>query len=60
VQVFSRTIDGVVAWGLMFLLSAEAQSAAIGNVAVALSTGYPRHGLRATSGRRPPAQRWGP
>jgi hypothetical protein len=37
-RLFSRTFDGVVASGVMFLLSAEAQSAVIGNAA-ALSPG---------------------
>lgn len=36
---FSRTFDAAVAWGLMFLLSAEAQLAVIGNVAAALAPG---------------------
>ena len=38
-RFFSRTFDGAVAWGLMFLLPAEAQATVINNVAVALSPG---------------------
>lgn len=38
-RLFSRTFDGAVAWGLMFLLPAEAQLAVIGNVAAALVPG---------------------
>lgn len=34
-----RTFDGVVAWGLMFLLSANAQSALIPRIAAALNHG---------------------
>ena len=35
-KFFSRTFDGVVAWGLMFLLAADVQAALIGKVARAL------------------------
>jgi 2-polyprenyl-3-methyl-5-hydroxy-6-metoxy-1,4-benzoquinol methylase len=38
-RFFSRTFDGVVAWGLMFLLSAEVQMVVIGKVAAALNPG---------------------
>jgi 2-polyprenyl-3-methyl-5-hydroxy-6-metoxy-1,4-benzoquinol methylase len=37
--LFGRTFDGVVAWGLMFLLSPEAQGLVIGKVSRALVTG---------------------
>jgi len=36
---FGRTFDGVVAWGLMFLLAPEAQALVIGKVARALKPG---------------------
>jgi 2-polyprenyl-3-methyl-5-hydroxy-6-metoxy-1,4-benzoquinol methylase len=36
---FSRTFDGVIAWGLMFLLPAEVQQAVIRKVAAALNPG---------------------
>lgn len=38
-RFFGRTFDGVVACGLLFLLSAEAQKAVIGSVASALNPG---------------------
>jgi SAM-dependent methyltransferase len=38
-EFFGRTFDGVIAWGLMFLLPAEVQAAVIGKVASALSRG---------------------
>jgi len=38
-RFFGRTFDGVVAWGLMFLLQANAQSALICKVASALNPG---------------------
>lgn len=38
-EFFGRTFDGVVAWGLMFLLSADTQAAVIHKVARALSPG---------------------
>jgi cyclopropane fatty-acyl-phospholipid synthase-like methyltransferase len=38
-RFFSRTFDGVVAWGLMFLLSAEVQRVLIRGVAAALNPG---------------------
>jgi 2-polyprenyl-3-methyl-5-hydroxy-6-metoxy-1,4-benzoquinol methylase len=38
-RFFSRTFDGVLAWGLMFLLPAEAQLAVIRKLAVALRPG---------------------
>lgn len=37
--LFGRTFDGVVAWGLMFLLSPEAQELVIGKVSRALVAG---------------------
>jgi len=36
---FGRTFDGVVAWGLFFLLTAEVQLNLIGKVAAVLPTG---------------------
>ena len=36
---FARTFDGVVAWGLLFLLQPEVQAAIIGKVAKALNPG---------------------
>jgi 2-polyprenyl-3-methyl-5-hydroxy-6-metoxy-1,4-benzoquinol methylase len=36
-EFFGRTFDGGVAWGLMFLLPADVQSAVIGKVAGALN-----------------------
>lgn len=36
---FGRTFDGVIAWGLVFLLPAEVQVAVIGKVAKALNRG---------------------
>ena len=38
-EFFSRTFDGVIAWGLMFLLPADVQTIVIGKVARALSRG---------------------
>lgn len=38
-RFFSRTFDGAVAWGLMFLLPAEAQLEVIRNVAAVLGPG---------------------
>lgn len=38
-QFFARTFDGVVAWGLMFLLTPEAQALLIRKVARALNRG---------------------
>ncbi len=38
-RFYSRTFDGVVAWGLMFLLSPEAQRALISQVAAVLNAG---------------------
>jgi SAM-dependent methyltransferase len=38
-RFFSRTFDGAVAWGLMFLLPAEVQPAVIRSVAAALNPG---------------------
>jgi 2-polyprenyl-3-methyl-5-hydroxy-6-metoxy-1,4-benzoquinol methylase len=38
-ELFRRTFDGVVAWGLMFLLPADLQSVAIHKVARALNPG---------------------
>lgn len=48
-RLFDRTFDAVVAWGLLFLLTAEAQALVIGKVASALRPGgrflftAPRH-----------------
>jgi hypothetical protein len=36
-EFFHRTFDGVVAWGLMFLLPADVQRIVIGKVATALN-----------------------
>ena len=38
-RFFARTFDGVVAWGLMFLLAAEVQREVIRTVAAALNAG---------------------
>ena len=38
-SLFSRTFDGVVAWGLMFLLPPETQKTLIGHVAGAMNSG---------------------
>jgi 2-polyprenyl-3-methyl-5-hydroxy-6-metoxy-1,4-benzoquinol methylase len=38
-EFFHRTFDGVVAWGLMFLLAADVQAVVIGRVARALKPG---------------------
>ncbi|MBW3552289.1 MAG: class I SAM-dependent methyltransferase [Gemmatimonadetes bacterium] len=38
-ELFGRTFDGVVAWGLLFLLTPEAQARVIASVAAALSPG---------------------
>jgi SAM-dependent methyltransferase len=38
-QFFGRTFDGVVAWGLMFLLAADAQTKLIYKVSAALKAG---------------------
>jgi SAM-dependent methyltransferase len=38
-RFFGRTFDGVVAWGLLFLLAPEAQTALIRKVAAALAPG---------------------
>ncbi len=38
-RLFDRTFDAVVAWGLMFLLRAEAQEIVIAKVATALNAG---------------------
>ena len=38
-QFFCRTYDGIIAWGLMFLLAPDVQKAVLGKVAQALNRG---------------------
>jgi SAM-dependent methyltransferase len=51
-EFFDRTFDGVLAWGLLFLLEPVAQALVIEKVAGALNPGEPLEWLDAMTGRQ--------